>query len=188
MPHHLAGAALMKIWFDTEFVEDGKTIDLISIGMVREDGATLYFENTECDHSRASPWVVENVLYHLSGKHYHQGTRKVIANNILSFVGGAKPEFWAYYADYDWVALCQLYGTMMDLPKGWPMYCRDVKQLCDDVGNPKLPEQTSTEHHALADAEWTRTAWDFLMRHDIANKLERGLSVLPHVRLPEDQA
>lgn len=36
-------------------------------------------------------------------------------------------------ADYDWVVLCQLYGTMMDLPKGWPMYCRDVKQLCDSA-------------------------------------------------------
>ena len=34
----------MKIWFDTEFIEDGKTIDLISIGMVRQDSATLYFE------------------------------------------------------------------------------------------------------------------------------------------------
>lgn len=29
----------MRIWFDTEFIEDGKTIDLISIGLVREDGA-----------------------------------------------------------------------------------------------------------------------------------------------------
>jgi len=28
----------MKIWFDTEFYEDGRTIDLISIGLVREDG------------------------------------------------------------------------------------------------------------------------------------------------------
>ena len=26
----------LKIWFDTEFIEDGKTIDLISIGMVSE--------------------------------------------------------------------------------------------------------------------------------------------------------
>lgn len=41
-------------------------------------------------------------------------------------------------------------------------HCRDVKQLCDDLGNPKLPEQVSTEHHALADALWTREAWEFL--------------------------
>src|SRR5882762_5629922 len=32
----------MKIWYDTEFLEDGKTIELISIGMVREDGEEYY--------------------------------------------------------------------------------------------------------------------------------------------------
>lgn len=81
---------------------------------------------------------------------------------MLAFVGTDKPELWAYYADYDWVVLCQLFGTMMDLPNGWPMYCRDVKQLCDELGNPKLPEQGKSEHHALADARWTRQAWAFL--------------------------
>lgn len=153
----------MKIWFDTEFIEDGKTIDLISIGLVRDDHATLYFENSECDYSRASPWVRENVLAHLGGATV-QASRESIARNIVEFVG-EKPEFWAYYADYDWVALCQLYGTMMDLPKGWPMYCRDVKQLCDDLGNPKLIKQTDgPEHHALADAVWTKAAWKFLQQ------------------------
>ncbi len=150
----------MRIWFDTEFIEDGKTIDLISIGMVREDGKTLYFEPRECDRSRASDWVKENVLPHLEGRGAIM-SRHFIAKQIVAFAG-EKPEFWAYYADYDWVALCQLFGTMMDLPKGWPMYCRDVKQLCDDRGNPRLPAQESTEHHALADAKWTRRAWEEL--------------------------
>jgi hypothetical protein len=72
-----------------------------------------------------------------------------------------KPEFWGYYADYDWVAVCQLFGRMVDLPKGWPMYCRDLKQWCDELGNPHLPGQTG-EHHALADAQWNREAWRFL--------------------------
>lgn len=150
----------MRIWFDTEFIEDGKTIDLLSIGMVREDGKVLYFEPKECDRSKASPWVVENVIAHLEGGDALL-SRKFIADMIVEFVG-EKPEFWAYYADYDWVALCQLYGTMMDLPHDWPMYCRDVKQLCDDLGNPNLPKQDSTEHHALADAKWTKQAWEFL--------------------------
>lgn len=45
----------------------------------------------------------------------------------------AQPEFWGYYCDYDWVLFCSLFGTMMDLPKGFPMYCRDVKQLLDEI-------------------------------------------------------
>jgi hypothetical protein len=151
----------MRIWFDTEFIEDGKTIDLISIGMVREDGLELYLENTECDHARASEWVKHNVLGSLQGGDVGKN-RHDIAWCVRVFAD-EKPEFWGYYADYDWVVLCQLFGTMMDLPKGWPMYCRDVKQLCDDLGNPKLPEQGKGEHHALADARWNRKAYEFLI-------------------------
>lgn len=156
----------MRIWFDTEFIEDGKTIDLISIGMVREDGATFYAENSECDIGQASQWVNQNVLPHLKGGQA-RWTRKDMAEYILAFAG-EKPEFWAYYADYDWVVLCQLFGTMMDLPKGWPMYCRDVKQFCDDRGNPELPKQVSQEHNALADAIWTKEAWEFLIAKQLA--------------------
>lgn len=157
----------MRYWFDTEFIEDGRTIDLLSIGIVAEDGRKYYATSCEADHSRASPWVRENVLPHLNVISHGCAVainvpRKEIAGDLLAFVGTDKPELWAYYADYDWVVLCQLFGTMMDLPKGWPMYCRDVKQLCDDLGNPKLPEQGKGEHHALADAIWTREAWNFL--------------------------
>ena len=34
----------MRIYFDTEFIEDGRTIDRLSIGMVREDGAIFDVE------------------------------------------------------------------------------------------------------------------------------------------------
>ena len=150
----------MRYWFDTEFIEDGKTIELVSIGIVAEDGREYYAEPIEAipHFERADPWVKENVLVHLTGA---RKSRAEIAAEIVAFVG-EKPEFWAYYADYDWVVLCQLFGRMIDLPKGWPMFCRDVKQRCVDVGNPTLPKQTSTEHNALADAIWTRQAWDFL--------------------------
>lgn len=150
----------MRIWFDTEFIEDGKTIDLLSIGMVREDGATYYAELNDADHTKASEWVQKNVLPHLRGGEVLK-SRGVIGHEIVAFAG-ADPEFWAYYADYDWVALCQIYGTMMDLPATWPMYCRDLKQWCDALGNPTLPKQAGTEHDALQDAIWNREAWDYL--------------------------
>lgn len=146
----------MRFWFDTEFIEDGHTIELISIGIVSEDGRTFYRE-FHFDEDKASDWVRQNVFPHLN---HDRRDRYEIRREIVKFMG-EKPEIWAYYADYDWVALCQLFGTMMDLPEGWPMYCRDVKQWCDMVGNPALPKQ-AREHHALADAEWTKQAWYFL--------------------------
>jgi hypothetical protein len=166
----------LKYFFDTEFIEDGRTIDLISIGIVAEDGREYYAISTEFDESKASDWVKENVIAHLPKpemkkhgdywlQHWPVGyvPHSEIAEEVLAFVGDDTPEFWAYYADYDWVAFCQLFGTMMDLPKGWPYFCLDIKQLADSLGNPKLPEQSTTEHHALEDARWNKQAYDFLM-------------------------
>lgn len=162
----------MRYWLDTEFIEDGKTIDLISIGIVAEDGRSLYRQRNEARLGNASEWVQQNVLPHLQPclctlafSDCPWKNASTIAADIKAFCDPekyGKPEFWGYYADYDWVALCQLFGTMMDLPKGWPMYCRDLKQWCDDLGNPKLPEQGKGEHHALADARWNKQAWEFL--------------------------
>lgn len=151
----------MKFWFDTEFYEDGKSIELISIGVVSDDGREYYAETPGAYNlSGRSDWLLENVRPHLRGG-FTTKARSNIAREIVEFAG-ERPEIWAYYADYDWVALCQLYGRMIDLPKGWPMFCRDVKQLCVSMGDPKLPKQSGTEHDALADARWTKEAWDFL--------------------------
>jgi hypothetical protein len=155
----------VKYWLDTEFLEDGKTIDLMSIGIVAEDGREYYAQVIQpLDfNERLTPWLRENVLPHMTA--FDWKDRSTIRTDVLAFCDReqhGKPEFWGYYADYDWVVLCQLFGTMMDLPKGWPMYCRDIKQWCDDLGNPTLPEQGKGEHHALADARWNRKAWKFL--------------------------
>lgn len=88
-----------------------------------------------------------------------------------------KPQFHAYYADYDWVAFCWLFGKMIDLPNGFPMYCIDLKQELDRkvkesggefsarLHNIKMmknyPRQTN-EHNALADARWNKEFHDFI--------------------------
>lgn len=151
----------MKIYFDTEFIEDDKTIDLISIGLVREDGYELYLENREVDWSKASPWVLTNVFPFCQRDGVVQVTRTQIAKQIQEFAG-EKPEFWAYYADYDWVVLCQLYGTMMQLPPNFPMFCRDVRQLMDGKPRRGMPKQLGVKHHALEDARWVRDAYLWL--------------------------
>lgn len=157
----------MKYFIDTEFIESGpkKPIQLISIGIVAEDGRTLYAISSEFDRRDASQWVKDNVLIQLDPAETNAKWCEpisVIAAAVDGFVGDDKPEFWGYYADYDWVVFAQMFGTMMDLPKRFPMYCRDIKQLCDDKGNPKLPEQGNGEHNALADAKWNKVAWEFL--------------------------
>ena len=52
----------MRFFYDSEFIEDGTTIELISIGVVAEDGREFYAVSTEFDPARAGDWVRANVL------------------------------------------------------------------------------------------------------------------------------
>lgn len=181
----------MKYFYDTEFIEDGSTIDLISIGIVAEDGREYYAVHRDAPWQRIAqhPWLPGNVVPSLprlhgderlhrwilsrSGRrrnpcmldfaHPHMRSRGRIAAEVSAFLlADTKPELWAWYAAYDHVALCQLWGTMMQLPKGMPMYTRDIKQECDRLGNPRLPEQPEGVHNALADARHNKVRFDFL--------------------------
>ena len=146
----------------------GTVIDLISIGIVREDGATYYAISAEFDLQKAlaHPFLVKEVLPHLDSADFWK-PRSQIAAEIRDFVG-TDPEFWADYASYDWVALCQLYGTMMDLPKGWPMFVRDVQQLRKTYGFPKMQLLEDAHHNALADARECHARWKYMTENSIA--------------------
>lgn len=169
----------MRYFLDTEFIEDGSTIDLISIGIVADDGREFYAQAVDAKLHKASEWVQQNVFPHLKDRIegqpfsllYNAPTtiyRCEIGPAVREFCDPEKhgtPEFWGYYADYDWVALCQLFGTMMDLPKDWPMYCRDLRQWADQLGITGALDgyvDATGEHHALADAHFNASAYDFL--------------------------
>lgn len=49
--------ASVRYFYDTEFIEDGQTIELVSIGIVAEDGREYYAVSTDFDPARANPWV-----------------------------------------------------------------------------------------------------------------------------------
>lgn len=162
----------MRIFYDTEFLEDGKTIELISIGLVREDGEEYYAVNANMPYRRIRKhvWLMDNVVPHLpqpSGEwrlhmpkrwlfNYNDPVvkpRARIAEEVASFIQSVTdPQLWAWYAAYDHVALCQLWGRMIDLPDGVPMFTNDLKQEAVRLGSPKMPKQTEGEHSALADA------------------------------------
>jgi hypothetical protein len=195
----------MKYFLDTEFLEGTQktwfsrskpTIDLISIGIVAEDGREYYTISKDFNLKEAwnryelkdlTPhqkyhqltadkvyWIRENVLkpifnewkMEMNGKIVRLGlplplnkmefnyknfkycisqigkSNKQIAKEIKDFVYQGsecsnditkwgkeiKPEFYGYYSDYDWVVFCWLFGKMIDLPNGFPMYCIDLKQ------------------------------------------------------------
>jgi len=50
-------------------------------------------------------------------------------------IGSVKSDInlYGYYSAYDHVVFCWLFGKMMNLPNGFPMYTRDLKQILDEI-------------------------------------------------------
>lgn len=178
-------------------------LDLIELdskfkGVDIETGGKLYFKEVE-DDFEYNKSVYYKELKHLINK--YGKTKKEIAEEIKDFVYKTTPgwklsetgekvdtfmptsspiDFYAYYADYDWVVFCQLFGKMMDLPTGFPIYCKDLKQVMDELiysikerdetfeqglewikSQEKYPKQEN-EHNALCDAKWNKRLFEFL--------------------------
>lgn len=179
----------MKYYLDSEFHEDGSTIDLISIGIVAEDGREYYAVNADADWTRiwccdTAEWVRKNVMPMIDRS--IAIPKATIRQQVLDFVlfqperdglipAWYPPEFWGYYSDYDWVVFCQLFGRMIDLPSQFPKFCRDVQQIKAHFAGYKTPEgytvitppQFETPefaHHALEDARWIKGAHELLVQ------------------------
>jgi hypothetical protein len=185
--------------YDLEFLEDGRTIVLISIGMVCDDGREYYAVNSEApwDRIKENDWLVRNVVPHLpvTGRrsldaylanpaaHHPRPPinlvgpdltdsrvkpRFVIGNEVRDFIQAtAEPALWANYGAYDHVGLAQLWGPMVRLPAGVPMFTHDIQQERDRLGLAwdDLPEQVGTEHNALSDARHNQTVRRWLAQH-----------------------
>ncbi|OBF21318.1 hypothetical protein A5725_00840 [Mycobacterium kubicae] len=146
----------MRYFYDTEFIEDGRTIELISIGVAAEDGREYYAVSTGFDPERAGSWVRAHVLPKLPPPASQLWrSRRQIRDDLEEFFGvdGDEPiELWAWIGAYDHVALCQLWGTMPELPRALPRFTRELRQLWEDHGSPRLPPRPRDAHDALVDA------------------------------------
>lgn len=221
----------MNYYYDTEFLEGTQktlfgetrpTIDLISIGIVAEDGREYYaiskdfnlkeaWNRFDLDYGSGDQrnyppfkiyWIRKNVLFPIWKELFHKDgwnkattsdqfnykslknlinkygkTNKQIAEEVKDFVSQKHtnllinnldftsesswtyenrmrviekvyphylPKLYGYYSAYDHVALCWLFGKMIDLPSGFPMYTRDLQQLLEEkVSNMEFKKQLS---------------------------------------------
>lgn len=179
----------MDVFYDFEFLEDGTRIEPISIGMVSSDGRSYYAVNALLAarsprgwwfrrRVRKHKWLMDNVVPNLPRPHgdwvLHMPNRWLfnyldpavkpierIAWEVKDFIrdSGDDVQLWANYAGYDHVCLAQLWGRMIDLPEGVPMYTNDIQQEASRLGVTwdELPKQESGEHNALADARHNQT-------------------------------
>lgn len=143
----------LKYFLDTEFWDDGARVWPISIGIVSEDGREYYAEcNEGTGAARQAEWIREHVTPHLMAPTAAK-LNGHIANDIRLFVGNRAAEFWAYWASYDWVVLCQIMGGLLKLPPNVSPWVRDLAWLdpsLERIRALKIPNPKP--HHALYDA------------------------------------
>lgn len=171
----------MLVTYDTEFLDDGKTIETISFGMVTADDREFYAINGDADFDRIlthdlsnDGWLLKNVLeklphtgedidWELDTSHPSVLTKDALSFAVEEFLGETEdPDLWAYYSATDHVAGYQLFGSMMEATRwhNWPMRTSCLKQeevTLKRVGvipeNWAPPRQDpATAHHALWDA------------------------------------
>jgi hypothetical protein len=152
----------VRYFYDCEFIEDGHTIELVSIGVVAEDGREFYAVSTEFDPDRAGQWVRAQVLPKLpspASKAWRSRAR--IRDELLEFLtaGEGRIELWAWVGAYDHVVLCQLWGPMTALPRVMPRYTRELRQHWELNGSPELPPAPKDAHDALSDARHNLNKW-----------------------------
>lgn len=173
----------MKCFYDAEFVERGRDlpIQLVSLGMVREDGAELYVINDEClSNVMRHPWLLVNVRPGLPIKqddayiYYWDQTHPeypyvlaldALVDEVHKFLTDVPDlELWSYYGAYDHVVLCQLFGSMAELPPGIPMVTFDIQQIAHQRPDVALPPDPEFAHHAMWDARWAKEAYERLTK------------------------
>ena len=166
MPRRPPERPRCRYFYDTEFIEDGTTIDLVSIGVACEDGREYYAISTAFDPARAGVWVRRNVLDKLpSPADPAWRSRTVIRDELAEFLaaGEGDPELWAWYAAYDHVVLAQLWGNMTALPRFIPRFTNELRQLWEAADYPEIPDSGPDQHHALADARLNLARWQAIV-------------------------
>ncbi len=153
----------MRYFFDTEFMDHGDRLELISIGVVCEDGREYHAGNARAQLGEANAWVREHVIAHLPEHDGFWKTPDELRDDLAGFFKlDLRPELWAWYASCDFVLLCQLFGGLVNLPVQIPQYCMDLKQYATMLGATTLPVQTGRKHDALEDARWNADVYKFL--------------------------
>jgi len=135
----------MRYAIDCEFIDTPSCSALISLAIVREDGASRYFE-FDYPESELTPWLRENVVPHLCGPRV---AFKDAAESLAFFIDedDGKPEIWGYFGAYDWYWLCRLFGGLMAMPDTFPHRYRELAEQ-----KYRKPVAAGAQHNALADA------------------------------------
>lgn len=182
----------MKVFFDSEFTGLKKDSDLISIGLVSENGEGLYIEFNDYRTELVDEWIMENVISNLLHKNLNQlddicenaiylkGDRKTATSLILNWFNTISSkdeqiEIWSDCLSYDWVLFNDLFGGALSIPEKIYYIPFDIctlfklKGIDPDINRENFVgiKNTENKHNALHDAMVIKMCYDKLMNTNI---------------------
>lgn len=183
----------MNIYLDTEFTGLHKNAQLISIGMIDEQGHTFYAEFDDYDDTLITSWVIDNVISNLDFKDrkpfvrtFNEG-KDVRVKGSKDYIKGPMIAWLNHYTDvqivsdvshYDFVLFLDMFGTAFNLPKNIAPCCHDINQdiaryykitekAAFDMSRETLVPQQSHQdkkHNSLYDAIIIKYIYEFLTK------------------------
>lgn len=182
----------MNIYFDTEFESLQKDTNLISIGLVSEDGKEFYAEFKGINPKKQSTWIQENVLQHTveygdtqvldivsDENNYYVGTKEDIKYLLQDWLAQFDNiQLISDVCHYDMVLFIDIFGTAFDIPDNMCPCCYDINMdiakengisLEDafDINRETLIDTTrlpSTKHNSMYDARVIKEIYTKLMK------------------------
>lgn len=144
------GKPTMRVYLDTEFADwDDPNTDLLSIGMVAEDGQEFYAECTDFDRRKVTTFVKLEVLPQMGAPNTPRLDKIQLKESVLAWLSEIPEPLIVVDYDGDWNLLLRLLGE--DLPNGLALaniYNDRVSQALYDY----FSIHKVTRHHALHDA------------------------------------
>lgn len=176
----------MRICFDCEFTGLFKSGELISIGMVAENGKQIYVEFDDIDYSHLDPWICDNVITNLiCFKSESEFVENYCYTSKISAIGTISNwlkqfdtvEWVSDVCHYDFVLLIDLlYGNALAIPDNHSRVCYDINtdialyknislDKAFDISREELVEElrmviNGEKHNALYDAKVIKAIYD----------------------------
>lgn len=135
----------MRYYIDTEF--NGNTGQLLSIALVRQDGAEFYYELPV--HELLVQWVVEHVMPWMTNKPEHQGDRAAVTRRMRKFLEKDATPI-TFIGDWPEDLVHTLNLMLRDHGRRNPPI--QFRMLMLDLPGFNTAEHSSTPHNALDDA------------------------------------
>ena len=166
----------MRIFFDSEFTGLHQGAELMSIGMITEDGKEFYAELNDFTnfnrHNMIDPWILENVIPQFTGENVVN--KDQLKSQINKFIEPHnRVEMWSDCLAYDWVLFNQIWGHAFNLPKNINYIPFDictlfwVKGIDPDINREEFTELGGAKkHNALHDARVIKACFEKLMKMD----------------------